>query len=159
MRDREPAVTLALAGKGPELERVQRHAGRLGLGDSVRYLGFVPDAELPAAYASADAFASASQFETQGMTAVEAMACGTPVAAVRARGLADYVLDGKTGYLWKPDDVESAADAILRTLHAGEGIRSEARRHAETLGVARFASQLEDLYAGLLDRRKAQAVS
>lgn len=145
-RAQVPGLALAIGGKGPELERIQARVRKHGLEDAVTFLGFVPDAELPGVYASADAFASASQFETQGMTAVEAMACGLPVAAVRARGLADYVLPGRTGMLWTPGDVGAAAQAMVDAVRAPAAIRQGARRHAETLGLERSTDQLEHLY-------------
>ncbi|HUR62262.1 MAG TPA: glycosyltransferase [Candidatus Thermoplasmatota archaeon] len=145
-RAQVPGLVLAIGGKGPELGRIQARVRRHGLEGAVTFLGFVPDAQLPSVYASADAFASASQFETQGMTAVEAMACGVPVAAVRARGLADYVLPGRTGTLWTPGDVQAAAAAILEAVAAPAHVRQAARRHAETLGLERSTDQLEHLY-------------
>lgn len=141
-----PRLTLAIGGKGPDLERIQKRVRKHGLERAVNFLGFIPDADLPAAYASADAFASASAFETQGMTAVEAMACGTPVAAVHARGLADYVLGGKVGHLWAPGDVEEAAWAMVSAAQAPAGMRSAARRHAEALSLELSTDQLEHLY-------------
>ncbi|MES2155051.1 MAG: glycosyltransferase [bacterium] len=142
----EPRLHIAVGGRGPELERVQKRAAELGIQPAMTYMGFIPDAELPAAYASSDAFASASQFETQGMTAVESMACGTPVAAVRARGLADYVGEGVTGHLFEPGDVEGAAEAILKTVRAGAAMRTAARAHAETFSLDSSVDQLEMCY-------------
>jgi 1,2-diacylglycerol 3-alpha-glucosyltransferase len=145
-RAEQPNLVLALGGKGPELERIQRRARSLGVEDGLNVLGFIADEDLGAAYASADAFATASQFETQGMTAVEAMASGTPVAAVRARGLADFVQDGRTGFLFEPGDVEGAARALLQAVAGGDHLRARARKHAETLTLARSTDQLETVY-------------
>ncbi|MCA1819037.1 MAG: glycosyltransferase, partial [Halobacteriales archaeon] len=154
-----PDLHLAVGGRGPDLPRIQKQVADLGVGDAVTFLGFVADADLPAAYASADAFASASQFETQGMTAVEAMACGVPVAAVRARGLADYVAKGKAGHLFEPGDVAGAAEAILKSVSAGPDLRLSARLHAETLALDRSVDQLESVYQRAIARgpRRAQA--
>ncbi len=142
----EPRLHMAFGGKGPELERIQKRAAELGIQPGLTYLGFISDAELPAAYACADVFASASQFETQGMTAVEAMACGTPVAAVRARGLADYVSDGVTGHLFEPGDVAGAAAAILKTAQSGKAMRTAARAHASAFSLDNSVDQLEACY-------------
>lgn len=161
-RLRRPNLYLALGGRGPDLPRIRKRIRELGMEESVKLLGFVPDDALAAMYASADAFASASQFETQGMTAVEAMACGTPVAAVKARGLADYVLHQKTGYLFRPGDVDDAAQALLDAVDAPQRMRNEARRHAETLDAQRSADQLEQVYlemAGIQPRRKPSILS
>lgn len=150
-----PDLVLAIGGTGPDLERIRQRGAKLGILDSVRFLGFVPDPELPALYASAEAFVSASQFETQGMTAVEAMASGTPVAAVHARGLADYVTDGVVGHHFQPGDVAGAAQAILDTVDAGPEMRQAARRHAESLSLRRSCDQLESIYRNVLEVRRS----
>jgi len=152
----EPRLRLAVGGTGPDLGRITDLVIEKGLVDAVQFLGFVPDAELPAVYASCDAFASASRFETQGMTAVEAMASGLPVAAVRERGLADYVRHRETGHLFEPGDVAGAATAILRCIHAGPSMRREARRHAEDLDLQRSTDQLEEVYREVLEHHKSK---
>ncbi len=156
-RRQVPDLTLAIGGRGPEMERIQRTVAKHGLEGAVQFLGFVPDEELAATYASADAFASASQFETQGMTAVEAMACGTPVAAVRARGLADFVHHRQTGYLFEPWDRAGAATALVRAVRAGPALRARCRSHAETLSLERSADQLERIYEEAMGGEMAPA--
>ena len=145
-RESDPTLHLAVGGKGPDRARIQAQVDALGLRPHVTFLGFVADADLPAVYAAADAFCTASQFETQGMTAVEAMACGVPVAAVRARGLADYVADGRSGRLFEPGDAPGAARAILDCVGAGPAMRKSARAHAETLALEKSVDQLESVY-------------
>jgi 1,2-diacylglycerol 3-alpha-glucosyltransferase len=153
---RRPRLCLAIGGRGPELPRIRKRIAELGLEDSVKLLGFVPDDDLAGIYASADAFVTASQFETQGMTAVEAMASGIPVAAVHARGLADYVLHGRTGRLFSPGDVEEAAQAFIEAAEAPQRMRTDARAHAETLSLERSADQLEQVYLELAGIRPRQ---
>lgn len=146
-----PGMHLAIGGAGPDRERIEDAIVEHGLQDAVTMLGFVPDEQLAAVYASADAFASASRFETQGMTAVEANACGLPVAAVRERGLADYVRHRETGFLFEPGDLDGAAHAMVRALEAGPAMRAEARRHAEDLSLERSTDQLEEVYREVLE--------
>jgi glycosyltransferase involved in cell wall biosynthesis len=67
--------------------------------------------------------------EPFGMVAAEAQACGTPVVAFRRGALAEVVVDGVTGLLVAPDDVEAAAQATVR---AAELSRADCRRHAES---------------------------
>jgi 1,2-diacylglycerol 3-alpha-glucosyltransferase len=148
-----PGMHLAIAGSGPDQERIEDAIVENGVQGLVTLLGFVPDEELASVYASADAFATASRFETQGMTAVEANACGLPVAAVRERGLADYVRHRETGFLFEPLDLEGAAHAMVRAIEAGPAIRREARRHAEDLNLERSTDQLEEVYRELIALR------
>jgi glycosyltransferase involved in cell wall biosynthesis len=67
--------------------------------------------------------------EPFGMVAAEAQACGTPVVAFRRGALSEVILDGATGLLVAPDDIDAAADAVAQ---ATELSRSRCREHAET---------------------------
>ena len=67
--------------------------------------------------------------ETFGMVAAEAQACGTPVVAFRRGALEEAVVDGVTGFLVEPGDINAAADAVTR---ATELSRSQCREHAES---------------------------
>jgi glycosyltransferase involved in cell wall biosynthesis len=66
--------------------------------------------------------------EPFGLAAAEAQACGTPVVAFRRGGLAEVVVDGATGFLVPPDDVEAAAEAVSKV---GGISRAACREHAE----------------------------
>ena len=66
--------------------------------------------------------------EPFGMVAAEAQACGTPVVAFRRGALDEIIVDGVTGFLVAPDDIEAAADAVMRTTELS---RSACRKHAE----------------------------
>src|SRR5207249_730231 len=104
---------------------------RLGLGDSVRFLGPQPQGVLPLYYAASDVTVLPSYYESFGMVALEAMACGSPVIASRVGGLVTTVRDGVTGFLVPDGDVEALAERIetlvgdpeLRWRVGGEGVR------------------------------------
>ena len=89
----------------------------------------VPRAELWRVMSrAAVALCPAKWDEPFGMVAAEAQAAGTPVVAFRRGGLAEVIVDGTTGYLTPPDDLDAAAEAVMRI----GAIRREAcRRHAE----------------------------
>lgn len=91
----------------PELHAA---VARLGLGERVRFTGFVPDDELAYLYTRAYALVMPSLMEGFGLPAVEAMACGTPVIASTAGSLPEVV--GDSGLLCDPTDVEALADAM-----------------------------------------------
>jgi glycosyltransferase involved in cell wall biosynthesis len=114
-------ATLTIAGVGGHDERPPEsgyvaHLQRLAAGRDVRFIGAVTEADLPALYRSAAVAAMPSVnvtcygkthavSELLGLTAIEAMASGTPVVASRIGGLTEVVVDGETGYLVEAGDV------------------------------------------------------
>jgi D-inositol-3-phosphate glycosyltransferase len=101
---------------------LRRRIERLGLGDSVRFVGPQPQSVLPLYYAAADVTVLPSYYESFGMVALEAMACGSPVIASRVGGLVTTVRDGVTGFLVPDGDVEALAERI-ETLVADPELR------------------------------------
>jgi D-inositol-3-phosphate glycosyltransferase len=92
--------------------RVNEHR----LNEMVRFLGAVDQMDLPNYYSAADICAMPSFYESFGMVAIEAMACGTPVVASRAGGLQFTVRDGDNGLLVPPGDSVALADAMHKLL-------------------------------------------
>jgi glycosyltransferase involved in cell wall biosynthesis len=99
-------------------------AQRLGLAESVRFLGHVPQADLPALYSAAEIFAFPSLYEGFGLPTLEAMACGTPVVASNVSAVPEVV--GDAAIQVSPLDVEALADAMERLLR-DERLRDELR--------------------------------
>jgi glycosyltransferase involved in cell wall biosynthesis len=122
---------LALAGSGPDSQRLRERAARLGVSERVRFLGFVPGADLPGLYRLADVFAIASEAELQSLVTMEAMASGLPVVAVNAGALGELVHPGENGFLTRPGLVGDLAgsldllcrDAGLRARMSKAGLR------------------------------------
>jgi glycosyltransferase involved in cell wall biosynthesis len=82
-RSEHGCATLDIVGDGPLRRDLERLADQLGLGRAVRFCGDVDHASLPAVYRSAGAFALSSRHEAQSMVALEAAACGVPIAGTR----------------------------------------------------------------------------
>ena len=93
-------------------ERLRGMVKQLGLERRVRFLGPQPQRRLRLFYAAADAVVMPSYYESFGMVALEAMACGTPVIASRVGGLTHTVRDGVTGRLVPEGDPAALAEAI-----------------------------------------------
>lgn len=116
-----PGARYAVAGVGPHRSELERGVAELGLGDAVRFLGFVGDDELPALYNAADLYVGASRrvellAEGFGIALVEASACGLAVVGGRSGGVPDAVREGETGLLVDPDDPAAVAEGITRLL-------------------------------------------
>jgi glycosyltransferase involved in cell wall biosynthesis len=135
---------LAIVGAGPERERLETAAARLGIAGRTTFAGEFSRAELPDCYASADAFLFTSQSETQGLVLVEALAAGLPVVAVDTPQTRDVV---GTGPMLAAPDADALAAALRTVL--------EARRRIEASGAWRFdqgtvADRLVGVYDSLL---------
>lgn len=98
---------LVLVGDGPQLGEARRVAHERGLRDRVRFLGLRD--VLPELLAPAQAFCVASTEESFGLSALEAMACGTAVVGTRTGGLPEVVEHGSSGLLSSVDDLEGFA--------------------------------------------------
>ncbi len=107
---------IAIAGKGLHAESLQALAETLRLGARVRFLGYVPAADLPGLLNAADVFVMPSEAELQSIATLEAMASGLPVLAARAQALPELVEDGVNGYLFRPGDAADAARLMARLL-------------------------------------------
>jgi len=114
-------VQLAIAGSGRDHNRLTKRAA--GVGTRVHVLGRVGDDDLPALYASADAFAmlcrdrwGGLEAEGFGIVFLEAAACGIPAVAGRSGGAHGAVVDGETGYVVEPHDVISVRASLERLL-------------------------------------------
>jgi glycogen(starch) synthase len=116
-----------LVGDGPERPALEREVGRLGLGDRVRFLGFVPHDRVPAILTHADLLVLPSLYEELGTVLLEAMWVGLPIVASRTGGIPDVIEDGINGLLVPPGDPHTLAGAIDRVL----GTPDLARRLAE----------------------------
>ncbi|MCL0065585.1 glycosyltransferase [Dehalococcoidia bacterium] len=84
--------------------------------DRVHLLGYVPDELMASYYQQAQMFVLPSKFESFGMTALEAMACCTPVVASSLGGIRDVIVEGETGLLVDPSNADELAGAMLRLL-------------------------------------------
>lgn len=121
IRAAHPGTRYAVAGVGDRLPQLERLQQELGLGDAVRFLGGVPDDELPALYNAADLYVGASRrhellAEGFGISLVEASACGRAVVGGRSGGVPDAVREGETGILVDPDDPAAVAAGVNELL-------------------------------------------
>jgi D-inositol-3-phosphate glycosyltransferase len=89
---------------------------RLALGDAVTFVGAQPQERLRTWYVAADATVLPSYYESFGMVALEAMACGSPVVASRVGGLQTTVRDRVTGVLVPDHDAGALAEGLARVL-------------------------------------------
>jgi len=144
---RRAGLSLDLAGPAFDEEYVQREI-EPRLGDDVRLAGHLRQQELCDLVGRARvAIVTPDWDEPYGLVAAEAMACGTPVAAVR-RGAMGEVVDGDTGRLAEPGDAEGLARAVTEASRLDRsGVRESACRR---FGLTRMVDDYERLYESML---------
>ncbi|HEV2309542.1 MAG TPA: glycosyltransferase family 4 protein [Acidimicrobiia bacterium] len=153
-------VHVAIVGTGRDEPRLARHARALG--PRAHVLGAVPQTELPSLYACADVFAmlcrdrwGGVEAEGFGIVFLEAAACDVPSVAGRSGGSPEAVVDGETGFVVDPRDVDAARAAIDRLMR-DEGRRrrlgaAAGERARADFSYDRLAARLAPLAAGSLD--------
>jgi glycosyltransferase involved in cell wall biosynthesis len=135
VRRERPDVRLLVAGTGELEADLKAQAARLGLGDAVRFLGLVPNAEVALLQAAADLFVLSSELEATPTVALEALSGGTPVVSTDNPGGVELsALFGDDVAVVPRKDPAAFAGAVLRHLRAPRRTRASS---AETIG-ARF---------------------
>lgn len=121
---------------------------------AVLFPGFVPDPDLPAVYAGAQALAFPSEFEGFGLPVLEAMACGTPVVCSNTSSLPEVA--GDAALLIDPLDVDALIDALRRVLTDADlaaDLRARGRAQAARFSWDRAAAETLTVYRRVQDRQ------
>lgn len=103
-------VHAAIAGRGPLADEMQAYARKLGVAERAHFLGHLDD--IRPLFWACDIYVQPSRREAFGLAAAEASALGLPVVASRIGGLRDVVLDGVTGRLLQPGNVDELASTL-----------------------------------------------
>lgn len=130
-----------------------------GIAHRVRFEGPVLHERLPLYYAAANVCVVPSYYESFGLVAVEAMACGTPVVASRVGGLVSTVIDGVNGYLipWRcPEPFAEKLEVLLNNPELRENFGRAARRSVERYRWRTVALQVAALYDNCLAAHRAR---
>ncbi|MFZ2488123.1 MAG: glycosyltransferase [Anaerolineae bacterium] len=163
-------LTVAIVGGDPavprsqmtdEMARLHHLRAELGIEELVTFLGKRDQDMLPYYYSAAEVVVMPSHYESFGMVALEAMACGAPVIASRVGGLRFSVVHGYTGLHVPVGDPNALAAAIIR-LFKNDVLRWElsanSRKVAQDFGWPVIAQQITDLYHATLAERQRQPV-
>jgi len=133
---------------GENRKQLQALVADLKLSDRVHFLGWLDDADQ--LLCALDAFVSASETESFGLSIAEAMATGTPVVATRTEGAQEVVEDETSGLLVPIGDVDQIAAALIRLLK-DQKLRMQLGKRAamvvqERFSLDRMVTEIEKLY-------------
>jgi glycosyltransferase involved in cell wall biosynthesis len=144
---------LHLAGEGPDELALRGETIRLGVDQSVRFLGFVDD--LPARMQEASILLATGDRDSLGLSVVEAMAAALPVVAARAGGHLETVGPVTSNFLYDPVDTEAGGAALRRLALDPVGRQSYGRalrsRYKDEYTVERHARSLIEIYQRVLN--------
>ncbi|MDM5285514.1 glycosyltransferase family 4 protein [Peribacillus frigoritolerans] len=118
-------IKLLICGEGPLKYYLEKLAKELGVDKQVKLLGYRKD--IPEICKVSDLFMFPSKREGLGMAALEAMACGLPIITSNIHGITDYSINGITGYVCDPNDINKFAESI-RDLKNNAKLREKIRR-------------------------------
>jgi D-inositol-3-phosphate glycosyltransferase len=136
-----------------EMARLQKLSLELGIHDVVIFLGKRSQETLPYYYSAAQVVVVPSHYESFGMVALEAMACGIPVIASQVGGLAYLVQDGITGYVIpdrKPEILKQKLMQLIQSPPLREQMCSQAVEYARLYDWSLIASRVAELYQDIL---------
>ncbi len=139
-----PNARLEIAGAGDFRDELERLTDQLGLGDRVRFLGFISAEEKRDLLRRSWATVFASPKEGWGLTNLESQACGTPAIASDSPGLRESLINGETGFLVPHADTVALAGAMRKLAESAplvEKFGLRGRRFAERFTWGRAATE------------------
>ncbi len=157
-----PNLTLVVvggSGSEEEMRRCQVLVGTLGIEDRVQFRGSVPQEELPTYYSAASVLVIPSHYESFGLAAVEALACGTPVVGSMVGGLSTVIRDGDNGLLvpWRqPVEFAERIERILSDPAVRQRLADRARPSVLRFGWDAVADRIVSTYRDI-DRARQPA--
>jgi D-inositol-3-phosphate glycosyltransferase len=147
-----------LSAENGEMERLKALRANLGLEQVVAFLGAKDQTSLTGYYSAAEALIMPSDYESFGMVALEAMACGTPVIASEVGGLAFLVSDGANGYhvpVREPGALAERIERLLTTPGERDRLAAGAIETAQAYSWEAIADRLLKVFEGVIEKKRA----
>jgi glycosyltransferase involved in cell wall biosynthesis len=147
-----PDVAVLLMGSGPLQPQLEARVEQLGVTRHVHFLGVRED--MPDLLASLDLYVHSTLFEGMPNAVMEAMLAGNPVIVTAVDAVPELILEGRTGWLVPPRDVDALAQRIIYALDHPEEARrvgaAAAERMRREFSVAKMVQSFDTLYHDLL---------
>ena len=144
-----PNLSVRIAGSGPRENELKLLTKKLNLEAHVKFLGFISEEDKYQYYKACKIVVVPSRWDCQPFAPLDAAASGKPVVASCIGGIQDTVEDGKTGFLFEPENIEDLADKIV-TLLKDEKLREEmgkaAKEKAKQYDWEKIAERTTEVY-------------
>jgi glycosyltransferase involved in cell wall biosynthesis len=148
-----PEATLTMGGQDNGLEpSVRREAGRMGVADAVRFVGFLDGEGKRREGGAADIFINTNRIDNTPVAVIEACAMGLPVVATDVGGIRDLLTDEVSALLVRDDDDQAMAEAILRLVRdpqLAKRLSTNGRKLAKASSWEQVRVRWERLFAEL----------
>jgi N-acetyl-alpha-D-glucosaminyl L-malate synthase BshA len=151
---------LLMIGDGPERPNAEELSRSLGVCNDMRFLG--KQDQVDEILSITDLFILPSEYESFGLAALEAMACGVPVISTNTGGLPEINVPGVTGYLSDVGDIESMAEGAIKILKDDstlEEFKSRALNHTKNFERGKIVPLYENLYINTIKAYKSKKLS
>ncbi|MFA5381529.1 MAG: glycosyltransferase [Candidatus Micrarchaeia archaeon] len=145
-----PNVKFVFAGGGPAKEYYIKRVKEKRVEHLFLFLGMIKQKDLPELYSMADVYMFPSKFDTQGLVALEAMACGAPIIGIKNSAVEPMIVSGKNGYLFN-DTPKSFALSFEKALKFKKPLK-DSRKIAEEYSKEKMAEKMLNLYKELLKK-------
>lgn len=155
VRRQKLEVVLALAGAGVQQKNWERLIADLGIEDNVKFVGSLSKPQLAKLFQASDVFAIASPCESQGMVALQAMACGLPVVGVNGRAIPEYVNE-ENGFIVPIDDYQEMAKCLIKLLNdqgLAQKLGARGREKVEKFSKQNIIKEWAEVYQSVLKSR------
>lgn len=148
--EHHPDAKFVIAGKGDKLKDLLELSIDLGIEDSVFFLGYVLDKDMKKLYTRADVFVMPSVFEPFGITALEAMAAGTPTIISKTSGVSEVAINVFKVDFWDTEKMASRILEILNYRELSEEMSDQCKEEAKNITWDDIAMQTREFYKSLL---------
>lgn len=147
LRELPPRVRMVIVGGGPYQEVLKTSAASMGLKDRVIFTGMVRPEEVPAYYQIADAFVSGSTSETQGLTYIEALACGLPSICRRDGAIEGIIINDVNGWQYETQaEYTRAVETLVNDPALCKGMSQAALETARRYSTEVFYENMIKVY-------------
>ena len=164
LQDQRQLRLVIIGGDGPdtpEYQNLQKLARKLGLQNTVTFVGRIEQKHLPPYYSAADVLVMPSYYESFGLVGLESLACGTPVIATEVGAMRSIIRDGETGQIVSNANQRSLAQAI-KTFITGSGARKLSadmiRASVLKFGWSNVAAAVVDEYDMLFQQKNYETL-